>query len=61
MELSWDQVSVMAEYGLKLVHQDNKMKWIGFHSPKVQPFNYLDILQHNKMSELTQKVKIQQG
>ncbi|KGJ86879.1 ligand-binding sensor domain-containing protein [Colwellia psychrerythraea] len=60
MALSWDQVSVITEHALK-VARDNNINWLGLYSPKVQPFNYLDVIQQNDISELSQLVKIKQG
>jgi ligand-binding sensor domain-containing protein/GGDEF domain-containing protein len=60
MALSWDQVSVITEHALK-VARDNNMNWLGLYSPKVQPFNYLDVIQQDDVGELSQLVKIKQG
>lgn len=60
MALSWDQVSVITEHALKIA-RDNNMNWLGLYSPKVQPFNYLDVIQQDDIGELSQLVKIKQG
>jgi len=60
MALSWDQVSVITEHALK-VAGNNKMSWLGFYSPKVQPFNYLDVIQQQDVDELSKLVKLKQG
>lgn len=60
MALSWDQVSVITEHALKIA-RDNNMNWLGLYSPKVQPFNYLDVIQQDDVGELSQLVKIKQG
>ena len=60
MALSWDQVSVITEHALQIA-RDNNMNWLGLYSPKVQPFNYLDVIQQDDVGELSQLVKIKQG
>jgi len=60
MALSWDQVSVITEHALK-VAGSNKMNWLGFYAPKVQPFNYLDVIQQQDVGELSKLVKLRQG
>jgi len=60
MALSWDQVSVITEHALK-VASNNKMSWLGFYAPKVQPFNYLDVIQQLDVGELSKLVKLKQG
>ncbi|AAZ24411.1 two-component regulator propeller domain-containing protein [Colwellia psychrerythraea] len=60
MALSWDQVSVIAEHALK-VARDNNMNWLGLYAPKVQPFNYLDVIQQQDVGELSKLVKLKQG
>lgn len=60
MALSWDQVSVITEHALKIA-SNNKMNWLGFYAPKVQPFNYLDVIQQQDVGELSKLVKLKQG
>lgn len=60
MALSWDQVSVLTEHALT-VASNNKMNWLGFYAPKVQPFNYLDVIQQQNVDELSKLVKLKQG
>ncbi|WP_057830973.1 ligand-binding sensor domain-containing protein [Colwellia sp. TT2012] len=60
MALSWDQVSVLTEHALKVAH-NNKLSWLGFYAPKVQPFNYLDVIQQQDIGELSKLVKLKQG
>jgi ligand-binding sensor domain-containing protein/GGDEF domain-containing protein len=60
MALSWDQVSVLTEHALK-VARNNKMSWLGFYAPKVQPINYLDVIQQQEIDELSKLVKLKQG
>ena len=55
MALSWDQVSVITEHALK-VAQQNEMSWIGFYAPKIQPFNYLDVICQTSVEELSKLV-----
>ena len=57
MALSWDQVSVITEHGLKVAGKNN-MSWLGVYAPKAQPFNYLDIIQQLDIDELNKLVKI---
>lgn len=61
MELSWDQVSVITEYGLKMVSENEQIQWLGLYAPKEQPFNYLDVLQLHDLSEMNKLIKMQQG
>jgi GGDEF domain-containing protein len=60
MALSWDQVSVITEHALNVAHKNN-MNWLGVYSPKVQPFNYLDVIQQQNVEELSKLVKLKQG
>ena len=60
MALSWDQVSVLTEHALKVASNHN-MDWLGFCTPKVQPFNYLDVIQQQDVDELSKLVKLKQG
>jgi len=57
MELSWDQVSVMAEFGLKLANK-NKYNWLGFYAPKLQPFDYIELLKQQEIAEVEKLVKV---
>jgi GGDEF domain-containing protein len=57
MELSWDQVSVMAEFGLKLANK-NKYNWLGFYAPKLQPFDYIELLKQQEIDEVEKLVKV---
>ncbi len=64
MALSWDQMSVITEHALKVANKDNddsKVNWLGFYAPRVQPFNYLDIIQEHNVDELSKLVKLKQG
>lgn len=60
MSLSWDQVSVITEHALK-VASNNNINWLGFYAPKVQPFNYLDVIQQQNVDELSKLIKLKQG
>lgn len=60
MELSWDQVSVLTEHALKVASK-SKMSWLGFYAPKVQPFNYLEVIQQQDVNELSKLVKLKRG
>jgi len=60
MALSWDQVSVITEHALNLA-RNNNMSWLGLYAPKVQPFNYLDVIQQQDIDELSKQVKLKQG
>lgn len=61
MALSWDQVSVLTEAGLKQVSLSDELKWIGMHGPKEQPFNYLEALKIKTLQELAHLVDIRQA
>lgn len=60
MALSWDQVSVITEHALN-VARNNNLSWLGLYAPKVQPFNYLDVIQQQDIGELSKLVKLKQG
>ena len=60
MALSWDQVSVITEHALAVASK-NRISWLGFYAPQVQPFNYLDVIQQNDIAELSKLVKLKQG
>lgn len=60
MAVSWDQVSVLTEHALKIAH-DSDIDWLGLHAPKVQPFNYLDVIQQQDIEALKKLVKLKQG
>jgi len=60
MALSWDQVSVITEHALSVAEKNN-INWLGFYSPKIQPFNYLDVIQQQNLEELTKLVKLKKG
>jgi len=61
VELSWDQVSVMIELGLELVSDDESAAWLGLYGPKVQPFNYLSVIQQRNISALMSNISVKQG
>jgi GGDEF domain-containing protein/streptogramin lyase len=60
MALSWDQVSVITEHALNLA-RNNNMSWLGLYAPKMQPFNYLDVIQQQDIDELSKLVKLKLG
>ncbi|WP_286263157.1 ligand-binding sensor domain-containing protein [Thalassotalea atypica] len=60
MALSWDQVSVLTEHALQ-VSKSNRLNWLGFYAPKVQPFNYLDVIQQHDVEELGKLIKMKKG
>ncbi|WDE14462.1 diguanylate cyclase [Thalassomonas haliotis] len=61
MELTWDQVSVLTEHGLKMVGKNEHIQWLGLYAPKIQPFNYLEVLQVQELDDMSKLVKVQQG
>jgi ligand-binding sensor domain-containing protein/GGDEF domain-containing protein len=61
MALSWDQVSVITEFGLNQVSNNNQINWLGLYAPKVQPFHYLDALKLKDIGELGMLIDIRQG
>jgi len=61
MDVSWDQVSVMIELGLKLTSEDNAIAWLGLCEPKKQPFSYLEVIQGVNLSALKQNIQVKQG
>ncbi|WDE03781.1 diguanylate cyclase [Thalassomonas viridans] len=61
MELSWDQVSVLTEHGLKMVGKNEHIQWLGLYAPKIQPFNYLEMLQVDALDDISKLIRTQQG
>jgi len=61
MDISWDQVSVMIELGLKLSNQDNTIAWLGLCEPKIQPFSYLEVIQGANLAALKNNIHVKQG
>ncbi len=61
MDISWDQVSVMIELGLKLTSEDNAIAWLGLCEPKKQPFSYLEVIQGVNLSALKHNILVKQG
>jgi ligand-binding sensor domain-containing protein/GGDEF domain-containing protein len=61
MDISWDQVSVMIELGLKLTSQDNTIAWLGLCEPKIQPFSYLEVIQGANLVALKHNIQVKQG
>lgn len=60
MALSWDQVSAMTEHALVLSNKEQS-QWLGLYGPKVQPFNYLDVIKQDSTKELFNIVSVKQG
>ncbi|MFT4926655.1 MAG: ligand-binding sensor domain-containing protein/GGDEF domain-containing protein [Phenylobacterium sp.] len=58
MALSWDQVSVLAEFALNKVSDSEALNWLGLYAPAVQPFNYLDALKLADLAELAKLIKL---
>ncbi len=61
MEISWDQVNVIIELGLKLTRESADLSWVGFCSPKEQPFNFMDVLQMSSLKEAQQRITTKTG
>jgi GGDEF domain-containing protein len=61
VDITWDQISVMIELGLQLARTDGSISWVGLCAPKVQPFNYVNVMQHNSLTELKETIEIKQG
>jgi ligand-binding sensor domain-containing protein/GGDEF domain-containing protein len=61
MEISWDQVSVMIELGLKLTSEEGAISWLGLCEPKKQPFSYLEVIQGTNLSALKHNILVKQG
>lgn len=61
LDLSWDQVSVMAEMGLNIVSRDDTMAWLGLYKPKVQPFDYLQVVKQGNFNIVKQHIVCKQG
>ncbi|MFT5756797.1 MAG: ligand-binding sensor domain-containing protein/GGDEF domain-containing protein [Alteromonadaceae bacterium] len=61
MDISWDQVSVMIELGLKLTSADNTIAWLGLCEPKIQPFSYLEVIQGVNLAALKHNIHVKEG
>ena len=61
MEISWDQVNVIIELGLKLTRESAELSWLGFCSPKEQPFDFMDVLQVKTLKEAQQRITTKTG
>lgn len=61
MALSWDQVSVLTEFGLNRVRDEQHLDWLGLYAPIEQPFDYLEALKLKNLDELSQYVKIRRS
>jgi GGDEF domain-containing protein len=61
MKLSWDQISVMVEQSLNLLGNEKYYQWVGLYQPQERPFNYLEFLKINKITELEKLILIKQG
>jgi len=61
MAVSWDQVSVMIELGLKLTSEDQSIAWLGLCEPKKQPFSYLEVIQGANLSSLKHNILLKYG
>jgi len=61
MAVSWDQVSVMIELGLKLTSEEQSIAWLGLCEPKKQPFSYLEVIQGANLSSLKHNILLKHG
>ncbi|WNC69691.1 two-component regulator propeller domain-containing protein [Thalassotalea nanhaiensis] len=61
LDLSWDQVSVMTEMGLNIVNTNDSINWLGLCKPKVQPFDYLEVVKDSNFAVVKQHVVCKQG
>ena len=61
MDISWDQVSVMIELGLKLTSEEHTIAWLGLCQPKIQPFSYLDVIQGANLAAIKLNIQVKQG
>ncbi|GAA6205909.1 MULTISPECIES: two-component regulator propeller domain-containing protein [Thalassotalea] len=61
VDISWDQMSVLIEKGLRLINQYPEYSWIGLYEPKEQPFEFIDILQVHTLDALKDKVVLKVG
>lgn len=61
MDISWDQVSVMIELGLKLTSEEHTIAWLGLCQPKIQPFSYLDVIQGANLASIKLNIQVKQG
>ena len=61
MELSWDQVSVLIEKALEIKAKEHNSAWLGLTQPKMQPFDYISVLQAETMEQLKHYVVITQN
>jgi ligand-binding sensor domain-containing protein/GGDEF domain-containing protein len=61
VDISWDQMSVLIEKGLRLIDLHSEYSWIGLYEPKEQPFEFIDMLQVTNLEELKQKIVLKVG
>jgi ligand-binding sensor domain-containing protein/GGDEF domain-containing protein len=61
MDISWDQVSVMIELGLKLTSEEHTISWLGLCEPKIQPFSYLEVVQGANIAAIKHNIQVKQG
>jgi len=61
MDISWDQVSVMIELGLKLTSEEQTISWLGLCEPKKQPFSYLEVIQGANIAAIKDNIQVKQG
>lgn len=61
VDISWDQMSVLIEKGLRLMDKHPEYSWIGLYEPKEQPFEFIDLLQVTNLEELKQKIILKVG
>ena len=61
MALSWDQVSVLTEFALNRVRDEQQLDWLGLYAPIEQPFDYLEALKLKNLDDLAQYVKIRRS
>lgn len=52
LAFSWDQVSVLVEKAIKLLAEEETLKWIGLCEPKTFPCDYIELLNINSLKAL---------
>ena len=57
--LNWDQCNVLIELVLSIVSKSDNVNWIGIKGPKLESFNFLDVIQMQNIEEIEQHLYLQ--
>ena len=54
--LNWDQCSVLIELVLTKLTDKKAVEWVGLLGPKLESFDYLDIINKSTLAELEEQL-----